>query len=80
MLYASSRMNALSIAESQGLKISKKVCVVSCRSSRVLPSNAWQIEASAPDEISGDRLHEEVYPPQDQGPKRGFAKPRRPGR
>lgn len=39
-----------------------------------------QIEASSPDEITADRLREEVHPPQDQGPARGFARPRRPGR
>ncbi|KAL4892320.1 putative actin monomer binding protein [Aspergillus ambiguus] len=62
MLYASSRMSALELAQGQGVKVSKK------------------IEASAPDEISADRLHEEVHPPQDNGLRRGFAKPRRPGR
>ncbi|KAJ5811469.1 hypothetical protein N7474_007770 [Penicillium riverlandense] len=39
-----------------------------------------KIEASSPEEVSGDRLQEEVHPPQDQGPARGFARPRRPGR
>lgn len=39
-----------------------------------------KIEAGVPEDITRERLHEEVYPPQDQGPKRGFAKPRRPGR
>lgn len=39
-----------------------------------------QIEASGPDEITADRLQEEVHPPRDQGPARGFARPRRPGR
>ncbi|KAL1979928.1 hypothetical protein VTN96DRAFT_4884 [Rasamsonia emersonii] len=39
-----------------------------------------KIEASSPDEITQARLHEEVYPPQDEGPKRGFARPKRPGR
>ncbi|GJP87188.1 hypothetical protein CBS63078_7293 [Aspergillus niger] len=62
MLYASSRMYAITMAGDQGLKISKK------------------IEASSPDEITGERLHEEVHPPQDNGPSRGFARPRRPGR
>lgn len=62
MLYASSRMYALQLAEDQGLKISKK------------------IEASSPDEITGDRLQEEVSPPQNDGLNRGFARPRRPGR
>ncbi|PYH45622.1 twinfilin [Aspergillus saccharolyticus JOP 1030-1] len=62
MLYASSRMHALAMAEEQGLKISKK------------------IEASSPDEISAERLQEEVQPPQHTGPSRGFARPRRPGR
>ncbi|PWY69148.1 actin monomer binding protein [Aspergillus heteromorphus CBS 117.55] len=62
MLYASSRMHALTMAGEQGLKISKK------------------IEASSPDEITGERLQEEVHPPQDSGPSRGFARPRRPGR
>ncbi|RAL14823.1 twinfilin [Aspergillus homomorphus CBS 101889] len=62
MLYASSRMHALAMAEEQGLKVSKK------------------IEASSPDEISGERLQEEVRPPQGTGPSRGFARPRRPGR
>ncbi|KAJ5159584.1 uncharacterized protein N7482_006588 [Penicillium canariense] len=62
MLHASSRRNALTIAEGEGLKITKK------------------IEASGPDEITGDRLREEVHPAQDQGPARGFARPRRPGR
>ncbi|PYI33963.1 actin depolymerizing protein [Aspergillus indologenus CBS 114.80] len=62
MLYASSRMHALALAEEQGLKVSKK------------------IEASSPDEISGERLQEEVHPQQSTGPSRGFARPRRPGR
>ncbi|KAJ5497385.1 Actin-binding cofilin/tropomyosin type [Penicillium fimorum] len=39
-----------------------------------------KIEASSPSEITGDRLQEEVAPPRDQGPTRGFARPRRPGR
>ncbi|KAJ5813000.1 Actin-binding cofilin/tropomyosin type [Penicillium robsamsonii] len=39
-----------------------------------------KIEASSPDEITGDRLQEEVAPSRDQGPTRGFARPRRPGR
>lgn len=62
MLYASSRMYALRVADEQGLKISKK------------------IEASSPDEISGDRLQEEVQPQQNDGLRRGFARPKRPGR
>ncbi|KAG2421837.1 hypothetical protein HFD88_005813 [Aspergillus terreus] len=62
MLYASSRMSALELAQAQGLKVSKK------------------IEASGPDEITGERLQEEVDPPQDNGMRRGFARPRRPGR
>ncbi|GAD91791.1 actin monomer binding protein [Paecilomyces variotii No. 5] len=41
---------------------------------------AKKIEGSSPDEITEARLHEEVHPPQDDGPKRGFARPRRPGR
>ncbi|KAF3019165.1 Twinfilin-1 [Penicillium rubens] len=63
MLHASSRRNAITVAEQEGLKIEKK-----------------QIEASGPDEITGDRLQEEVTPARDQGPTRGFARPRRPGR
>ncbi|OQD76397.1 hypothetical protein PENDEC_c004G06158 [Penicillium decumbens] len=39
-----------------------------------------KLEASGPDEITGDRLQEEVNPPREQGPARGFARPRRPGR
>ncbi|KAJ5952807.1 uncharacterized protein N7479_011220 [Penicillium vulpinum] len=62
MLHASSRRNAITVAEQEGLKIEKK------------------IEASSPDEITGDRLQEEVTPVRDQGPARGFARPRRPGR
>ncbi|KAL4883463.1 hypothetical protein BJY04DRAFT_25882 [Aspergillus karnatakaensis] len=62
MLYASSRMYALQVAEEQGLNISKK------------------IEAGTPDEVTGDRLHEEVHPPQNANLRQGFAKPRRPGR
>ncbi|KAI9037826.1 epoxide hydrolase [Aspergillus affinis] len=62
MLYASSRLYALQVAEDQGLKISKK------------------IEASSADEVSGERLHEEVNPSQNNGPQRGFARPKRPGR
>ncbi|KAL2819246.1 hypothetical protein BJX63DRAFT_428892 [Aspergillus granulosus] len=62
MLYASSRMHGLQVAEEQGLKVSKK------------------IEAGSPDEVSGERLHEEVNPPQNAGLRQGFAKPRRPGR
>ncbi|KAL5336378.1 hypothetical protein BJX70DRAFT_283465 [Aspergillus crustosus] len=62
MLYASSRMHALQVAEAQGLKVSKK------------------IEAGTPDEITGERLHEEVHPPQNANLRQGFAKPRRPGR
>ncbi|KAJ5800336.1 uncharacterized protein N7518_002404 [Penicillium psychrosexuale] len=62
MLHASSRRNAIAVAEQEGLKIEKK------------------IEASHPDEITGDRLQEEVTPSRDQGPARGFARPRRPGR
>ncbi|KAL4903267.1 hypothetical protein BDW74DRAFT_53826 [Aspergillus multicolor] len=62
MLYASSRMYALQVAEEQGLKVSKK------------------IEAGTSDEVTGERLHEEVNPPQNNGLRQGFAKPRRPGR
>lgn len=40
----------------------------------------WQIEAGAPDEVTGERLQEEVNPPQNNGLRQGFAKPRRPGR
>ncbi|GIJ89371.1 twinfilin-1 [Aspergillus pseudoviridinutans] len=39
-----------------------------------------KIEASSPDEISGDRLQEEVQPQQNDGLRRGFARPKRPGR
>ncbi|EEA28650.1 hypothetical protein EYB25_000427 [Talaromyces marneffei] len=39
-----------------------------------------KIEGSSPDEITAARLQEEVAPRQDDGPKRGFARPRRPGR
>ncbi|KAJ5647750.1 hypothetical protein N7490_004122 [Penicillium lividum] len=39
-----------------------------------------KIEASSPDEITAERLQEEVDPPKDQGSSRGFARPRRPGR
>ncbi|KKK13507.1 hypothetical protein ARAM_003524 [Aspergillus rambellii] len=39
-----------------------------------------KIEASSPDEITGERLHEEVNPPQNAGLRQGFARPRRPGR
>ncbi|KAL2222003.1 putative actin monomer binding protein [Thermoascus aurantiacus ATCC 26904] len=39
-----------------------------------------KIEGSSPDEITEARLREEVYPPQDDGSKRGFARPKRPGR
>ncbi|OQE27248.1 hypothetical protein PENSTE_c004G00573 [Penicillium steckii] len=62
MLHASSRRNAIAVAEGEGLKIEKK------------------IEASGPDEITADRLQEEVHPPQNTGAARGFARPRRPGR
>ncbi|EAW14547.1 twinfilin [Aspergillus clavatus NRRL 1] len=66
MMYASSRMYALTVADEHGLKISKKCDM--------------QIEASSPDEISGDRLQEEVQPQQNDGMRRGFARPKRPGR
>ncbi|KAB8253043.1 hypothetical protein BDV35DRAFT_375478 [Aspergillus flavus] len=82
MLYASSRMYALQLAEDQGLKISKKVrihVVSRCLIEASLTMNV-QIEASSPDEITGDRLQEEVSPPQNDGLNRGFARPRRPGR
>ncbi|KAH8705268.1 putative actin monomer binding protein [Talaromyces proteolyticus] len=62
MLYASTRRMAVTLGESQGLKLEKK------------------IEGSAPLEITASRLQEEVNPPQDEGPKRGFARPKRPGR
>ncbi|RMJ25671.1 Actin monomer binding protein [Aspergillus sp. HF37] len=39
-----------------------------------------KIEGSSPDEITGARLNEEINPSVDEGPKRGFARPRRPGR
>ncbi|KAF7117986.1 hypothetical protein CNMCM5793_007355 [Aspergillus hiratsukae] len=39
-----------------------------------------KIEASSPDEISGDRLQEDVQPQQNDGLRRGFARPKRPGR
>jgi twinfilin-like protein len=82
MLYASSRMYALQLAEEQGLKISKKVRTHGasrCLIGTVLTMSV-QIEASSPDEITGDRLQEEVSPPQNDGLGRGFARPRRPGR
>lgn len=80
MLFASSRNNALVIAGEQGLKIAKKVCIASASLNINSISDKSQIEAFGPDEISGDRLREEVFPPQDEGPKRGFARPKRPGR
>lgn len=78
MLYASSRSNVIGIAEEQGLRISKKVCTVAVVVvTKILTA---KIEGSSPDEITADRLDEEVNPSQDEGPKRGFARPRRPGR
>ena len=41
---------------------------------------AKKIEASAPDEITEERLREEVNPSQDTGPKQAFARPKRPGK
>lgn len=51
-----------------------------CSALVVWSAHKYQIEASSPDEITGDRLQEEVTPARDQGPTRGFARPRRPGR
>ncbi|KAE8154734.1 hypothetical protein BDV25DRAFT_94377 [Aspergillus avenaceus] len=82
MLYASSRMHALNLAQDQGLKVSKKVrdhVVGRCLIDPVLTLSV-QIEASSSDEITGERLQEEVSPPQDDGLRKGFARPRRPGR
>ncbi|KAJ5712625.1 hypothetical protein N7493_009093 [Penicillium malachiteum] len=39
-----------------------------------------KIEASSSDEITAERLEEEVNPPTNVGASRGFARPRRPGR
>ncbi|KAL1995125.1 hypothetical protein VTN49DRAFT_1312 [Thermomyces lanuginosus] len=62
MLYASTRHVAVTIGETEGLKLPKKV------------------EESSPSELTEKRLRDEAFPPQDQGPKRGFARPKRPGR
>ncbi|PGH23759.1 hypothetical protein AJ80_02189 [Polytolypa hystricis UAMH7299] len=39
-----------------------------------------KIEASSGSEITVGRLEEEVNPPREEGPKRAFARPKRPGR
>ncbi|EEP80042.1 conserved hypothetical protein [Uncinocarpus reesii 1704] len=39
-----------------------------------------KIEASSPEDITEKRLQEEIDPPRNEGPQRGFARPRRPGR
>ncbi|KAI5309612.1 Twinfilin-1, partial [Ascosphaera atra] len=39
-----------------------------------------KIEGSGPEEITADKLEEEVHPPKAAPPRRAFAKPRRPGR
>ncbi|OJJ88423.1 twinfilin [Aspergillus glaucus CBS 516.65] len=69
-----------------GSKIKERMLFASSRNNALVIAGeqglkiARKIEAFGPDEISGDRLREEVFPPQDEGPKRGFARPKRPGR
>jgi len=41
---------------------------------------AKKIEASTPDEITEERLREEVNPVQETGAKQAFARPKRPGK
>ncbi|KAJ5953321.1 hypothetical protein N7454_000217 [Penicillium verhagenii] len=65
MLNASSRRTVITVADQQCLRGTKAL---------------KKIEASSPDEITAERLQEEVDPPKDQGISRGFARPRRPGR
>lgn len=81
MLYASTRRVAIQLGEIEGLKVTKKVRwqEMSYRF-MILMVVRIQIEGSSPDEITEARLQEEVNPPPDEGPKRGFARPKRPGR
>jgi twinfilin-like protein len=82
MLYASTRRVAIQLGEAEGIQIEKKVANPSYPLlSEWIPCLTMnQIEGSSPDEITGARLQEEVAPRQDEGPKRGFARPKRPGR
>lgn len=41
---------------------------------------AKRVEASTPDEITEERLREEVNPSQETGTKQAFARPKRPGK
>lgn len=73
---------AIQLGEEEGIQVEKKVNNSSyplfVERKPCLTMN--QIEGSSPDEITGARLQEEVTPRQDEGPKRGFARPKRPGR
>jgi twinfilin-like protein len=81
MLYASTRRGAIQLGEIEGVKVTKKVRRQSVSDKfMTLMIFRIQIEGSSPEEITEARLHEEVNPPQDEGPKKGFARPKRPGR
>ncbi|KAJ5098044.1 hypothetical protein N7532_005045 [Penicillium argentinense] len=58
----------------------RSACCTLARVGTLLRLPKKRIEASGPDEITGDRLQEEVHPSQNTGIARGFARPRRPGR
>lgn len=80
MLYASSRRIAIRLGEIEGIKLDKKVRNKSISRIPIIFNIQVQIEGSSPDEITEGRLQEEVSPPQEEAPKRGFARPKRPGR
>ncbi|KAI1918281.1 hypothetical protein LOZ39_002433 [Ophidiomyces ophidiicola] len=66
--------------------IKERMLYASCRAGTLVVAAAQglnvshKIEASDADDITQQRLEEEICPPKDEGPKRGFARPRRPGR
>ncbi|EFW19602.1 Twinfilin-1, variant 2 [Coccidioides posadasii str. Silveira] len=66
--------------------IKERMLYASCRRGTLKVAEAQgltishKIEASSPDEITQTRLEEEISPRKEDGPQRGFARPRRPGR
>jgi len=69
-----------------GSSIKERMVYASCRAGVLIFAAAQgltvsqRIETPSPEEITAQRLEEEVNPPREEGPKRAFARPKRPGR
>ena len=83
MLYASSKSSVIALATSEaGIEVAKKVRRLLTREHdlpwQMTDMRSTQLEATNPDEITIQTLHDEFHPKQEQ--KSGFARPKRPGR